>query len=209
MSADCSFSGAKPSDERSNAERERWDRRYREAAGSSTWTEPDAFLLQAFSEWIRPAFPEGGNALDLAGGAGRNAIWLARQGWNVTLIDISETGIEQARQHAGPLATHMHFVVDDLTGFKASQTRFDVVMAFFYLDRQIFPEIVKAVKPGGLLIYKTLTVEQLKLAGGPKDRAHLLEPGELLRLAGGLQVLHYREEVAKKATAELVARREA
>jgi tellurite methyltransferase len=208
MSADCSFSGAKANKESSNEQRERWDRRYREAAGTSTWTEPDAFLTRAFSEWIEPAFPEGGIGLDLAGGAGRNAIWLARQGWKVTLIDISETGIEQARQHAGPLATHMHFVVDDLTHFKASQTHFDVVMAFFYLDRQIFPEIVKAVKPGGLLIHKTLTVEQLKLAGGPKDRAHLLEPGELLQLADGLQVLHYREEVAKKATAELVARRE-
>jgi tellurite methyltransferase len=208
MSADCSFSGAKANKESSNEQRERWDRRYREAAGTSTWTEPDAFLTRAFSEWIEPAFPEGGSGLDLAGGAGRNAIWLARQGWKVTLIDISETGIEQARQHAGPLATHMHFVVDDLTHFKASQTHFDVVMAFFYLDRQIFPEIVKAVKPGGLLIHKTLTVEQLKLAGGPKDRAHLLEPGELLQLADGLQVLHYREEVAKKATAELVARRE-
>jgi tellurite methyltransferase len=208
MSADCSFSGAKANKESSNEQRERWDRRYREAAGTSTWTQPDAFLTRAFSEWIEPAFPEGGSGLDLAGGAGRNAIWLARQGWKVTLIDISETGIEQARQHAGPLATHMHFVVDDLTHFKASQTHFDVVMAFFYLDRQIFPEIVKAVKPGGLLIHKTLTVEQLKLAGGPKDRAHLLEPGELLQLADGLQVLHYREEVAKKATAELVARRE-
>jgi tellurite methyltransferase len=208
MSADCSFSGAKANKESSNEQRERWDRRYREAAGTSTWTQPDAFLTRAFSEWIEPAFPEGGSGLDLAGGAGRNAIWLARQGWKVTLIDISETGIEQARQHAGPLATHMHFVVDDLTHFKASQTHFDVVMAFFYLDRKIFPEIVKAVKPGGLLIHKTLTVEQLKLAGGPKDRAHLLEPGELLQLADGLQVLHYREEVAKKATAELVARRE-
>ncbi len=208
MSADCSFSGANGSNERSNAQRESWDRRYREASGTRTWMEPDDFLLRVFSDWIRPAFPEGGSALDLAGGAGRNAIWLAGQGWKVTLIDISETGIEQARQHAGPLATHMHFVVDDLTDFKASQNQFDVVMAFFYLDRQIFPEIVKAVKPGGLLIYRTLTVEQLKLTGGPKDRAYLLEPEELLRLADGLQVLHYREEVAKKATAELVARRE-
>jgi tellurite methyltransferase len=141
MSADCSFSGAKANKESSNEQRVCWDRRYREAAGTSTWTEPDAFLTRVFSEWIEPAFPEGGSGLDLAGGAGRNAIWLARQGWKVTLNDISETGIEQARQHAGPLATHMHFVVDDLTHFKASQTHFDVVMAFFYLDRKFFPRL--------------------------------------------------------------------
>ena len=189
----------------SSNERERWNQRYRDAPGS--WTEPDPFLLRAFSEYVQPLFPGGGTALDLAGGAGRHSIWMAKQGWEVTLIDISKTGIEQARQSAGPLASHVHFVVDDLTGFVASQTQFDLVMAFFYLERKIYPEVVKAIKPGGLLIYKTLTMEQMKLAGGPKDPAHLLEEGELLRLAAGLQVLHYSEEVAEKATAELVARR--
>jgi len=190
----------------SDDERERWNRKYREAPDA--WMTPDPFLLRAFSEYILPLFPHGGTALDFAGGAGRHAIWLAQQGWEVTLIDISETGVEQARQNAGPLASHIHFVVDDLTGFTASQTQFDVVMAFFYLERKIFPEIVKAIRPGGLLLYKTLTMEQMKLGGGPKDPAHLLETGELLRLAHGLQVLHYREEVAEKATAEFVARKE-
>ena len=185
----------------SDDERERWNQKYRESPGS--WNEPDSFLLRAFDEYVRPQFPAGGTALDLAGGAGRNAIWLAQQGWEVTLIDISETGVEQARKKAGPLASHIHFVVDDLTGFTAAQMQFDVVMAFFFLDRKTFPEIVKAIRSGGLLIYKTLTLEQLKLEDGPRDPAHLLASGELLRLAEGLQVLHYREEIAKKATAEL------
>src|ERR1035438_834616 len=189
----------------SSSEREHWNQKYREVP--EAWLEPDPFLPCAFSEYIRPVFPKGGTALDLAGGAGRHAIWLAKQGWEVTLIDISETGVERARQNAGGLASQIHFVVDDLTGFAASQTQFDVVMAFFYLERKIFPEMVKAIRPGGLLVYKTLTLAQLKLAGGPKDPAHLLEKDELLRLADGLEVLHYREEVAKKATAELVARK--
>jgi len=193
----------------SDDERERWNQKYREAPGA--WLTPDPFLPRVFSEHILPLFPHGGNALDLAGGAGRHAIWLAQQDWKVTLIDISEAGVEQARQNAGPLASHMHFVVDDLSHFKASQTQFEagfeVVMAFFYLEREIFSEMIKAVRPGGLLVYKTLTLAQLKLPGGPKDPAHLLEPGELLRLADGLRVLHYREEVAEKATAELVARK--
>ena len=195
----------------SDNERERWNQKYREASGTETWTVPDPFLERTFSEYILPLFPHGGSALDLAGGAGRHTIWLAKQGWEVTLIDISETGVEQARQNAGPLASHIHFVVDDLTHFKASQTqleaRFEVVMAFFFLEREMFSEVVNAVRPGGLLVYKTLTLAQLKLPGGPKNPAHLLEPGELLRLADGLRVLHYREEVAEKATAELVARK--
>ncbi len=195
----------------SDNERERWNQKYREASGTETWMVPDSFLERAFSQYILPRFPHGGSALDLAGGAGRHAIWLAQQGWEVTLIDVSDAGVEQARQNAGPLAAHIHFVVDDLTHFKASQTqfgaRFEVVMAFFFLEREMFSEVVKAVRPGGLLVYKTLTLAQLQLPGGPKNPAHLLAPGELLRLADGLRVLHYREEIAEKATAELVARK--
>jgi tellurite methyltransferase len=191
----------------SRNEREHWNQKYRESPGS--WLEPDPFLLRAFSDYIRPLSPAAGHALDLAGGAGRNAIWLAKQGWEVTLIDITETGVEQARAHAGALTSRIQFVIDDLTDFRASQVQFDVVMAFYYLDRKIFPEIVKTVRPGGLLIYKTLTRAQLELPGGPKDPAHLLEEGELLRLAHGLEVLHYRERIAEKATAEMVARKSA
>jgi SAM-dependent methyltransferase len=207
-------------------ERERWNQRYREKsaakrkAGTPRKTVPDPFLVWAFSEYIAPLFPHGGSALDLAGGAGRHAIWLAKQGWDVTLMDISETGVDEARLNVGPLASHIRFVVDDLTHFKAAQTQFgapsepalepafDVVIAFFYLQRSIFPEIVKTLRPGGLLICKTYTVEQAKLAAGPKNPAHLLEPGELLHLARELRVLHSREVMAESATAELVAGKE-
>ncbi len=79
-------------------------------------------------------------------------------------------------------------------------------MVFFYLERKIFRELLQAIRPGGLLIYKTYTSVEAKL-NGPKNPAHLLEPGELLRLVAGLRVLHYREELAEKATAELVARK--
>ena len=126
----------------------------------------------------------------------------------MTLIDISETGVELARQKAGPLAPHIHCVVDDLTQFRASQTQFDVVMGFYYLDRRIFPEIVRVLRPGGLLLYKTYTLEQLKLASGPKDASRLLEAGELSRLVAGLRVLWEQETVSEKATAEIVARKE-
>jgi 2-polyprenyl-3-methyl-5-hydroxy-6-metoxy-1,4-benzoquinol methylase len=189
----------------SSSERERWNQKYTEAP--EAWLEPDTFLLRAFPEYIQPLFPNPGSALDLAGGAGRHSIWLARQGWEVTLIDISETAVEQARRNSGALVSQICFLIDDLTTFSASQTQFDVVMVFFYLERKIFPEIVKAIRPGGLLVYKTLTMAQMELPGGPKDPAHLLERDELLRLADGLEVLYYHEGVAKRVTAELVARK--
>jgi len=191
----------------SRSERDRWNQKYHESPGS--WLEPDPFLERAYSKYIRPQFHNAGHALDLAGGAGRNAIWLAKQGWEVTLTDIAEAGVELARQKAGPLASRIHFVIDDLTEFSASQTQFDLVMVFFYLDRNIFPKLIKSIRTGGLLIYKTLTEAQFKLPGGPKDPANLLKEGELPRLASGLEVLHYREQIAEKATAELVARKNA
>ena len=186
-------------------ERERWDQKYKDSP--SSWLEPDPFLERAFSGFVHPLFPDGGTALDFAGGAGRHTIWLAQHGWEVTLMDISEVGVEQARQRAGPLASHIHFVVNDLTRFAASQTQYDLVMAFFYLDREIFPQVLEAIRPGGLLLYKTYTQAQSPLRNGPKDASFLLAEGELLRLANGLQVLHYAEVVADKATAELVARK--
>ena len=189
-----------------NDQRARWDEKYR--TSPEKWIEPDAFLPWAFERFIQPTFPNGGRALDFAGGAGRHALWLAKRGWDVTLIDFSEAAVELARQKAGTLAPYIHCVVDDLTGFRASQTAFELVMGFYYLDRAIFPEIVRSLRPDGLLIYKTHMIEQLKLAAGPKDAAYLLEPGELACLAGGLRVLWEREVVEGKATAEIVARKE-
>jgi SAM-dependent methyltransferase len=195
----------------SDKERNRWNQKYWEdAAHTKANSAPDPFLVRAFSEYVLPEFPQGGSALDIAGGAGRHAIWLARQGWQVTIIDISETGVERARQDAGPLASHIHFVVDDLTHFKAAQTQFadafDVVLVFFYLERKIFSEILKGLRPGGLLIYKTYTSPQAEL-GGPKNPEHLLKQCELLQLASGLQLLQYTEKASERGVAELVAKK--
>jgi SAM-dependent methyltransferase len=186
-------------------ERELWNRKYREKPGS--WREPDPFLAEAYESFVKPLFPYGGTALDLAGGAGRHSIWLAERGWEVTLIDISDIGVELARRHAGPFASHIHFVVDDLTSLRAAQAQFDLLMGFNYLERTIFPGILKALRPGGLLLYKTYTVDQIGKQGGPKEKAFLLARGELRNLLNGLEILHYRETIDEKATAEVVARK--
>jgi tellurite methyltransferase len=193
-----------------NSDRERWNKKYGEAS-AATWKVPDPFLPWAFSQYILPMFPHGGSALDLAGGAGRHAVWLAAQGWEVTLIDISDAGVDLARQSAGLVASRVHFVVDDLTQFKASQTRFDIAMVFFYLDRNIFSEIVKSLRPGGLLLYKTNRVTAAPQMGESANPAYLLEAGELLQLlkpGEGMRILHHREDTSQRATAELVAQKE-
>jgi tellurite methyltransferase len=190
-----------------NSDRERWNKKYREASAGA-WRVPDPFLPWAFSQYILPMFPHGGSALDLAGGAGRHGIWLAEQGWEVTLIDISDAGVELARQSAGLVASRVHFVVDDLTEFEASQTRFDLAMVFFYLDRRIFSEIVRSLRPGGLLIYKTNIVKPAQRKDESANPAYLLRAGELLQLGAGMRILHHREDDSQKPMAELVAQKE-
>jgi tellurite methyltransferase len=189
-------------------DRDRWNSKYLASAASATTATPDEFLTRAFSQHVLPVFPRGGRALDLAGGAGRNAIWLAKQGWEVTLMDISDIGIERAMQRAGPLGSHIHFVVDDLTHFKASQIGFDLVIVFFFLERNIFAEIIKSLRPGGLLIYKTRTSQNFEKGKRTMNPAYLLKAGELPRLVDGLKVLHHREDCEGQAVAELVARKD-
>jgi SAM-dependent methyltransferase len=186
------------------AGRAEWDRRYREKP--EAWREPDRFLEQAYREYIAPLFPQGGRALDLAGGAGRHAIWLARHNWQVTLADISETGIALAKQNAGSLARRMEFRAFDLRAFCASPDPYELVLVFFYLDRALFPEMVKSLRPGGILVYKTYTKVNPKPGHGPTDPAFLLQPGELLRSFSQLQILFYRESIRERGVAELVAR---
>ena len=186
------------------SERASWDRKYRE--GSHLSLQPDPFLLQAYREFIEPIFPTGGAALDLAGGPGRHAIWLAQRGWRVTLADISEVGVAKAKENAGEYADRIQFQVRDLATFTAGPEQYDLVLVFFYLQREIFPELVKVLRPGGLLIYKTYTRLQSEFAGGPTHPMHLLEENELLRAFLGLSVLYYRETIRGRGVAELVGR---
>ena len=79
---------------------------------------------------------------------------------------------------------------------------------FFYLERELFPQIEAGLKSGGILVYKTYTREQVAIGSGPSHPMHLLEGNELLRAFGNLGVLHYRETIRDKAVAELVARKE-
>jgi tellurite methyltransferase len=185
-------------------DRARWDQRYRE--GSHASLEPDPFLLRAASEFIEPLFPHAGTALDIAGGVGRHAIWLAERGWQVTILDFSEAALAQAQANAAKHRDKIEFQLTDLTRFQASST-YDLVLAFFYLEREIFPALLASLRPGGLLVYKTYTRLQPKFGGGPTHPMYLLEENELLRAFPGLSILYYQETVRDRGVAELVGRK--
>jgi tellurite methyltransferase len=183
-----------------------WDKKYRERSHGSL--EPDPFLLIAHAEFLS-ASPVG-LALDVAGGVGRHAIWLAERGWRVQLMDISEVGLAQARENAGrsvagsSIATELR---DLNTAQGLGRDQFDLVMVFFFLQRELFPALITALKPGGHLIYKTYTTEQQRFDGGPTHPMFLLQPNELLHAFSSLRVLHYHETTEGKGVAELVARK--
>ena len=178
-----------------------WNRKYRERSHMAL--EPDPFLVSAYTELLEGSAP--GTALDVAGGVGRHALWLADRGWQVKLVDISENGIELARKNS-PSTVELE-VLDLQKVRDLGRAKYDLVIVFFYLQRSLFPALMKALKPGGLLIYKTYTLEQQRFSGGPSHPVHLLKPNELLRAFASLRILRYHETVRERGIAELAARK--
>ena len=186
-------------------ERDKWNQRYLE--GTHGNLSPDSLLIDAFDRYIEPLFPNAGVALDIAGGTGRHAIFLAKKGWKVRLTDIAEAGIANARQNADSLASRIDFRVEDLTRFDGARESYDLILVFFFLRREMFPELVKALKPGGLLIYKGYTRGQAKFCDDPTNPNYLFRKNELLDSFRELQVLHYAELIRDCGRAELVGRK--
>jgi len=183
-----------------------WDKKYGERSHSSL--QPDPFLASAYGEFLFGTTP--GFALDVAGGVGRHSIWLAQRGWRVKLLDISEVGIQQAMENAKRSGTASSISADicDLNTMQdLGREQYDLVVVFFFLQRELFHALLDVIKPGGILIYKTYTTEQKNFSGGPSHPMFLLEPNELLRAFSSLRILHYHETLQAKGVAELVARK--
>jgi SAM-dependent methyltransferase len=149
----------------------------------ATWLVEHAHLL-----------PADGSALDVACGRGRHALWLAKRGLIVHAIDRNAEAIADVRRLASERALDVRTRAVDLeTGSPQLPERaFDLVVVFNYLHRPLFPALVGALRPGGLLIYETFTRAQAA-RGKPTNPAFLLEPGELRRLVGSLEVIAERE----------------
>jgi len=187
-------------------EKSMWNRKYSEGSHSSL--QPDPFLVAACEEFLSAASP--GLALDIAGGVGRHAIWLAQRGWRVKLLDISEAGVRQARENAKQTGTASSIATEvrDLNSEQdLGREQYDLVVIFFFLQRELFPALAAAIKPGGHLICKTYTTEQQRLNRGPSHPMFLLQPNELLHAFPSLRVLHYHETIQERGVAELVARK--
>jgi 2-polyprenyl-3-methyl-5-hydroxy-6-metoxy-1,4-benzoquinol methylase len=185
--------------------RQHWDLKYEQ--GLPSLTKPDPFFVSAYERFVGPRFPSAGVALDLAGGLGRHALWLASRDWRVTVVDVSDVAIEKLRQAARELDVDIDLLVGDAADYKFERERFDLIVLFYHMDRSLFPRIVVALKPGGLLICKMSL--RWDLSGkSTAGSGNFLYRDQLPSLVPELQVLHCRERpVRDRGVAEYVGRK--
>lgn len=181
----------------------RWDTRY--AAGDL----PNA-PAASFVELVDGLSP--GRALDVAGGAGRHALWLAGRGWDVTLVDASPVAVDLARQRARQAGVDLTAEVRDLDTAPLPAGPFDLVVVVAFLDHQVLAQVPRVLAPGGRCLFVHPTVANLERHDRP-PRRFLLEPGEITAIAdrSGLEVEVCEEgwSVDGRHEARLLARRPA
>jgi SAM-dependent methyltransferase len=136
----------------SEERRAHWDLKYEQ--GLTSLTQPDPFFISAYRQFADQAFPNAGVALDLACGLGRHALWLARRRWRVSGVDLSDVAIGKLSQAALELNVNLDLFIGDAAEYRFEPARFDLIVLFYHLDRGLFPKMVSALKPGGLLISK-------------------------------------------------------
>ena len=183
------------------SDKAKWDERYNtnEMIGGP---EPSSFLYRNAE-----ILPARGLALDIAAGQGRNSVFLAKRGLNVIALDISTRALEKCIGFARASSVRIEAAAVDLTSFIIPQKAFDVIVNFNYLQRNLAPGIIEGLKPGGLLVFETMTRDYLRYKPD-FNPDFLLRRGELVQMFRGLQLIKYRESVSQtRAVASLLARK--
>ena len=178
-------------------DREEWNRRY--GGSDLLWTaRPNRFLVAEVADL------EPGRALDIACGEGRNAVWLAEQGWRVTGVDFSDVALEKASRLAEARAVAPEWLQADLLDFRAEPRAFELVIVF-YLQlsgtprRTILRAAADAVAPGGTLLLVAHDSSNLEHGhGGPQDPAALYTAGDIVADLDGTGLEIERAELVKR-----------
>lgn len=182
-----------------------WNKRYetRERPAEDFTAAPTQLLIDT-AEKLNP-----GTALDLACGAGRNALELAGRGWRVTAVDGAERAIETLRGRAAAAALNIDARTADLTRgeFEIGTSTWDLIAICYYLQRDLFEPAKRGLVEGGVLVSIVHITEP-----GEEPTGHRLKPGELVRYFAGWEILHSYEgapydSAHRRSVAEIVARR--
>jgi tellurite methyltransferase len=165
--------------------------------------EPAQFLVENIE-----LLPKG-RALDVAMGGGRNAIYLARMGFEVEGVDLSAEAVRSALESARRVGVTIRAQIADLEGdYCIKEDAYDVIVCFNYLQRSLIPQIKDGLRKGGMVVYETFIIDQAQF-GKPRNPDYLLKYNELLDMFRDFRCLRYREGVmpGPKAIASIVAQR--
>ncbi|HVP48765.1 MAG TPA: methyltransferase domain-containing protein [Bryobacteraceae bacterium] len=182
-----------------------WDERYRSRARRAE--DLDAAPAPLVVQTAKRLAP--GKALDLACGAGRNALWLAEQGWKVTAVDGAPAATEILQRRAAERGVTVDTRVSDLEKreYSIEPSAWDLIVMSYYLQRDLFEPSKRGVVPGGIVI------AIVHMTGpGEEPTYKNASPGELRSYFEGWKILHYREgkphdPAHQRAVAEIVARK--
>ncbi|MCZ6677114.1 MAG: methyltransferase domain-containing protein [Candidatus Poribacteria bacterium] len=174
------------------SDKERWDGRY-DREMYIYGKEPVAFLKNKLNRLKQ------GKALVLAMGEGRNAVYLAQHGFDVTGVDISSIAIEKCKRLADERGVQVNTVVADLTDYDLGYEQYDLITNFYFYDKSILERSIGALKPGGMFIFEQFSVDHLKLGQqfGPKTAKYLVKPNELLEVFKSTRILYYEDTVVE------------
>lgn len=173
-----------------------WDTRYA-SSPDLVWTgEPNRFVVEATVD-LPP-----GRALDLAAGEGRNAVWLAGQGWRVTAVDFSPVAVERGHRLARDRGVEVTWQVADVTRYTPPANDFDLVLiAYLHLPAADLVTVLHraqaALRPGGTMVVVGHDLANLSGGvGGPQDASLLHTPDAVVAALANLQVR--RAETARR-----------
>lgn len=159
-----------------------------------------------------------GDALDLACGSGRHALYLAARGHTVEALDRDGEALAMLqatakdRNLSSLTVRRVDLEADPAHPPDLGFERYDTILVFFYLQRPLLPSIIRALRPGGVLLYETFLIDNHLRHGHPRRREFCLAHNELPALASGLRLLHYDEGLHDSGagtafTARLVAQK--
>jgi SAM-dependent methyltransferase len=168
-------------------ESEDWDHRYE--ASDLLWTATPNRFLVAEVEGLEP-----GAALDVGCGEGRNAVWLAEQGWRVTGVDFSDVGLDKARRLAAARGVDVEWVLADVRSYQPAEAAYDLaVVLYLHLPaserRAVHTAVARSLRPDGVLLVVGHDVANLSDGyGGPQDASILFTPDDVVGDLAGLSI---------------------
>ena len=182
---------------------EHWDGRWAKADPPG---DPEPWLLRAADR-----LPTTGRAVDLAGGQGRNALWLVGRGLDVTVVDVSAVGLERARSAAAARDLTLSTLQRDLPAAGPPPGPWDLAVIVRYLDRELLAALPAVLADGGLVAFSQPTVVNLERHEHPREQFLLAEEEMASLVAGsdGLEIVELFEGWTPEGTheAQLLARR--